>query len=102
MMATERRRNTATSREIAPLLQTAFPNRLQRDDFPPSSIAFLEKEELLVEEILLTAPRVTAGLIQDGCKEASQDADSDVVDSFFSGGKLLQARVDQEEPKQQW
>ena len=37
-----------------------------------------------MKEILLTSPRVSAELIQDGCNEAFQDAFSDVVDSFSS------------------
>ena len=82
MSAGDRRRNTATRQDISPLLKASFPEGLTEGSFPSTGIAFLQTHELLIRELLLATPRVTAGLIQEGCNAAFQDLSSEVAVSF--------------------
>ena len=78
-----RRKNTATAEEVQHLLKAGLPEGLGKGvTFPSENEVFCEQKELLLRELLLTTPRVTAKLVSAACLLAFQDADSNVVQNF--------------------
>ena len=78
-----RRKNTATAVEVQHLLKAGLPEGLGKGvTFPSENEVFCEQKELLLRELLLTTPRVTAKLVSAACLLAFQDADSNVVQNF--------------------
>ena len=83
IMSGDRRKNTASGKDIAPLLQAAFGiEGPKAGEFPSTGLQFLEVHEFLIKELLLATPRVTAGLVQEGCNACFQGLDQAVAVSF--------------------
>ena len=60
LLTSDRNVSTVTGQDIIPLLKASFPSSLPEGSFPSTGIAFLQAHELLINELLLATPQVTA------------------------------------------